>query len=353
MKLKITLVFNNTTWASSAEKIQAIKDFYSPDFELDITELHTSFTNIPFQSVGTVGGIDNTAGTTTTVTKEWYAKNISSLTPDADINVFYIEPYNIPRTSVGIMQSQLAESPKQCCIFGIKETDHAYVNGVDLGNCFVLFTEHEISHAIYQIQALPDNTHAYFYSGHPEKVLPELAQGKLIGLYKLLAYLKQQVLSLMLQIGQTKIVPVSAIPVPPPAPVPPVGDLLWDTHDNARHSIRVRCDVKGLNLHEKDLITACIEQESGCLNYRMVNEKLVPTTNKNLNKDGSLSSTDWGICQINDYFHIGDGKDFPSVEFVMANPEKAVDYMINMYKAGRLSMWVSYTSGAYLKYMPK
>jgi hypothetical protein len=35
----------------------------------------------------------------------------------------------------------------------------------------------------------------------------------------------------------------------------------------------------------------------------------------NRRDDGAISATDWGICQINDRFHIGPNMDFPSVEW--------------------------------------
>jgi len=37
---------------------------------------------------------------------------------------------------------------------------------------------------------------------------------------------------------------------------------------------------------------------------------------------------------------------------VLDHPDKAVRYMIKMMKAGKLDLWVSYSSGAYNKYMP-
>lgn len=137
-------------------------------------------------------------------------------------------------------------------------------------------------------------------------------------------------------------VPQSA-PIAVPSPVQAPPELLWDTHDNSRHSIRVLCDEMNTTVYLKNVINACIEVESHCLNYKAPG---VPTTHKN------PGSTDWGICQVNDYFHIGPYKDFPSVSYVMANPEKVVRWMIKMALEGHLNLWVSYTSGAYKKYMP-
>ena len=136
---------------------------------------------------------------------------------------------------------------------------------------------------------------------------------------------------------------ISSQPQAPQAEV-----LVWDTATNCEHAVRVTCDNQGLTPEEKDIIQACVHQESDFMNYHPDG---TPVKNINLNKDGSLSSTDWGIVEINDYFHIGPGKDFPSVDFVMANPQKCVEFMISMYKEGKLGLWSSYKSGAYRKYL--
>lgn len=147
-------------------------------------------------------------------------------------------------------------------------------------------------------------------------------------------------------------------PAPPASPAPSQGFLsvptfLWDTQANARHSVRVICDNMGLSLVKsilvngilyapKDIICACIMQES-----RFNNNAI----GRNKNSAGVVTSTDWGICQINDWFHIGAGKDFPSIEYVLANPDKAVEFMCRMYAAGQLKLWVSYSSGAYKQWL--
>lgn len=140
---------------------------------------------------------------------------------------------------------------------------------------------------------------------------------------------------------------------------PSVVPLLWDTPQNSRHSVRVLCDNAGLPLVAsvnvdgrmwlpKDIVCAVIGGESGWQNYLPSGQ---PVTHKNLNADGSLSSTDWGICQINDYWHIGAGKDFPNVAYVLANPAAAVNWMIEMYKGGNIKDWDAYLNGSYKEYL--
>jgi len=129
---------------------------------------------------------------------------------------------------------------------------------------------------------------------------------------------------------------------PPPQPPPEVHDdsepLLWTTQKQAWHSVRVICDRLGLSYEDKNLICACIYQESRFFNTAI---------NRNKNKKGEVTSTDWGICQINDYFQVGPGKPFTSADDIVQNPEKAVKFMIAMFNVNELKLWVSYSSGAY------
>ncbi len=117
----------------------------------------------------------------------------------------------------------------------------------------------------------------------------------------------------------------------------------WDTAANSRHSVRVICDEMGLTWPDKNLITAVIQAESNFNN----NAKCY-----NKNSQGVVTSTDHGICQINDFYHVGIGKKFPSVKYIMENPDKCVVWMIQMYKQGHLSMWVAFKTGAYKRYLP-
>lgn len=117
----------------------------------------------------------------------------------------------------------------------------------------------------------------------------------------------------------------------------------WDTPAHCYHNTRVLCDNAGLSLDEKNVISACIYQES---------QFHTQAKHVNYNRNGSVSSTDWGIVQINDYFHIAPtGTPFASVAEVLSNPEADVAWMIQMYKQGGLKMWDSYLSGAYREWL--
>jgi len=129
-------------------------------------------------------------------------------------------------------------------------------------------------------------------------------------------------------------------PMEIPKPIEP-KDPLKDPL-TARHAIRVLCDEAGLTAEEKNIICATIQGESNFKNT---------AKNENKNSAGKVLSTDHGLCQINDFYHIGQGKSFPSVEYVYDNPAEVVKWMIKQYKKGNLGWWICYRSGAYRRYL--
>ena len=139
------------------------------------------------------------------------------------------------------------------------------------------------------------------------------------------------------------VAPISNITstAPTEAPVAP-ETLLWDTPRNAYHSVRVLCDEMGLTLTQKNEICATIFGESEFDNNAVY-----------LNKDsqGNVTSRDVGVCQWNSYWHTGQGKTFPSPEYVVAHPEEAVRKMILFYQTGHINLWVAHKSGRYLLFL--
>lgn len=170
--------------------------------------------------------------------------------------------------------------------------------------------------------------------------------------------------------------PTPIAPPPTPAPVaPPVAASTpavipgWDTQKKAFKSVRMLCDEAGLSLAKtipvhlngklighfapKDIICACIMQESGFQNYYLSGPRKGAPVKFENKEGGKIWSTDWGIVQINDTkgWHIGPGLPFASVQSVLDNPAKAVQYMIKKYKEGRLSLWSSYKFNHYKEHL--
>lgn len=124
---------------------------------------------------------------------------------------------------------------------------------------------------------------------------------------------------------------------PPPPPTPP--KYIWSTPKDACHSVRVICDEEGMSVIDKNLICQTINCESG-FNIKAIH----------VNKSGS---GDYGICQINDHYWIGEDKAFPSIEYVLENPEACVRWMIKQWKAGHRNWWVCYKDNLYKNYSAK
>jgi soluble lytic murein transglycosylase-like protein len=121
----------------------------------------------------------------------------------------------------------------------------------------------------------------------------------------------------------------------------------WDTPEHVRKSIRMMCDAAGLTVAEKNVITACIYQESN----------FMPRA---VGKQNSNGTTDYGLAQFNDgknprtgqAYWIGKGAAFATIDEVLDNPEKNVRIMIDMFKAAKIRLWASYSTGAYKKWLP-
>lgn len=132
--------------------------------------------------------------------------------------------------------------------------------------------------------------------------------------------------------------------------------LLWDTPKRAWRSVRTICDemglplqktvlVNGVKYYPKDIVCSCVWQESEFSNEAV---------GKNRDENGLILSTDWYLVQVNDTpgWHIGKGLRFSSIEDVHDNPERAIRWMVSVYKnTGKLQPWSSYTSGAYKKHL--
>jgi hypothetical protein len=153
-------------WASWPEKIAAIKAFYAPVCELDITLTPTTLT----PQFSPYPGVSN--GAVYQVDEAWYEQDVTPLADDADIVMFVVPPsdHTVP-TLIGL-EANHPKGPWQISIF-TNETDHTYQNEVDQGENAVVFATHELSHAFYAMLAKTDNTHLYFFAGTPGKVLAD------------------------------------------------------------------------------------------------------------------------------------------------------------------------------------
>lgn len=163
---------------------------------------------------------------------------------------------------------------------------------------------------------------------------------------KFIAFIRELFTGLFVKPEEVITHPMNDPVQPPTAPNSPVAapnpDTLspWTSMANNRHNVRVIADLEGLNLKQKNDLSATIHCESN-YNPKCIHPNLV---------NGKVSSIDFGICQINDFFHIGSGKDFSSSDYVLNNPEACVRWMARQFKAGNAHLWVCYSKSLYTHY---
>jgi hypothetical protein len=126
----------------------------------------------------------------------------------------------------------------------------------------------------------------------------------------------------------------------------------WTGKENCRHNVRVLCDLEGLTVAQKEDMSSTVNCESGynpniCnLNFTdgTTAECLYPDIQSaiasHVAQGKKVASIDYGIAQINDYYHIGEGKDFSSAEAVIQNPEPVIRWMAKQWIAGNGRLWV-------------
>ena len=129
---------------------------------------------------------------------------------------------------------------------------------------------------------------------------------------------------------------ITSTAAPQPLVEPPKYD--WDTPVLARHSVRVIADEEGLTVEQKDTMCATIGAESG---WR-------PGA---VGKPNSNGTRDYGIVQVNSYWWIGVGKQFPSTDYVLTHPEECVRWMCKLWKQGKRNYWSAWNNGSYKKYL--
>lgn len=205
-------------------------------------------------------------------------------------------------------------------------------------------------------------TMAKRYSITP-KVIPVVNQKKTSIIQKILDFLKSLGINQKQSDAIEQCINPVLTPVVTPAPLPVTPPLipkyLWDTTANIRHSLRVICDESGLSVKDKNDMCATVQAESGfkltAVNLNISNGTSISTDIEHMNveiekvkqKGLRISSTDYGPCQWNDYYH---GKEITPDEAVN-NPEKAVRLMCAYWKREQCNLWVAYSSGAYKRFL--
>jgi hypothetical protein len=202
----VRILANNEagTWQSWPEKIAAIKAFYAPVCELNISVTPTTLTPqfAPYEPSSGSSSVYR-------VDENWYEANVNPLAQGADIIIFVVPPTDHPNlvTLMGLdffQQGKVGETT----VFS-DETSHTYIGEADQGETAVVYAEHELSHHFYGLLAKTDNTHLYFYAGNSSGVLNDFDFDE-----QELAWYQQAVQDLEQELGLLKA-----------RQIPPVGDI--------------------------------------------------------------------------------------------------------------------------------
>jgi len=145
----------------------------------------------------------------------------------------------------------------------------------------------------------------------------------------------------LIDIPTTELLPPQPEPLPEPSKPTKYDFSIAGKFGTAWKSVRIICDEEGLSVKDKNDLCATVGAESGW----KTNAKLENKSN------GKVWSSDWGIAQINDHYHIGVGKSFPSVDYVLNNPEAVIRWMCKQWKAGNKNWWVTYKNGSYRNFL--
>lgn len=180
-------------------------------------------------------------------------------------------------------------------------------------------------------------------------------QNILTALYNDLLWAKQYLATMILKPSVTVALPINVTSMPESStPIVPNVDTFvpWTGKENCRHNVRVLCDLEGLSEEQKNDMSSTVNCESG-YNPNICNinftdgttaECLYPNLQSTIDSHAVLgkkvASIDYGIAQINDYYHIGVGKDFLSVEIVIQDPEADIRWMCKQWLAGNGRLWV-------------
>lgn len=174
--MKILILDNKTKWTTWDAKINALKAWFSPIYDLVVDRKEVSFSDMKFNGYM---GTDKIMRYTD-LDKAWITKNLIPLATGYDVVMFTMKNsenkmYPIQASSIGAING-IQVIHGGCDEYG----QYSFTNGVQgityPGDLWYNIFRHELCHAIYDIQGKQDNTHKYWIYGTPEKCLEELKQ---------------------------------------------------------------------------------------------------------------------------------------------------------------------------------
>src|SRR5690348_16659361 len=171
---RVKVIANNLRWSSLDQKLEKVRQFYAPVcdlvFDVEYTNYSPTFNNT-YPGLAPLYVVD----------RGWYDVNLATpYATEADIIMFIVAASDHPNmtTFAGLMGFNNV-GPWETTIFAQGENDHVYMQGKDMGESFVHYACHELSHVFYYYCGKRDDTHVHFpvsqdpYTDAPENVLKD------------------------------------------------------------------------------------------------------------------------------------------------------------------------------------
>lgn len=183
---KVLVLANNNAFTTWNEKTDFVKNFYAPLVNLNFSIFPTNFSVVPV-SEATLNGAPGTQNQPYSapcvayiVDPVWYETNIIKLAVGYDAVIFAVNVADISPATTLLPAADNTGSFDGIDMITIyiqpdSENWPATQSGITYPSSIAFILAHEISHWLYAlVRAAVDDTHEYFYSAHPEGVLPEL-----------------------------------------------------------------------------------------------------------------------------------------------------------------------------------
>jgi len=155
--MKILIVQNSKIWKSHYKKVKALQDWFKPVVKIDFDFISTNFKDIPF--------------TRQAVDIKWYNKNILPLGQETAI-IFTVplkqwkgEKIRGWHFKAGVHNIQIGAN---------EGGEYSYNKIRHTGGRWFNIARHEITHMLYTIQNMKDNTHYWWELGRLEETLNDL-----------------------------------------------------------------------------------------------------------------------------------------------------------------------------------
>lgn len=173
--MKILILHNGILWKSWGKKIKELKDWWSPEIDLDITLERSRFKDIPWVNYGYLRPLMG-------IQEDWYDKNIAKPAKDRgfDCVILTLNEKDWPDKNVEGWHTSPNLGIEEIQILGRENAQYNFNGKKYEGDQWFNIARHELSHALYQMKGKTDNTHLWWTVGNLDQIKKELFTSPII-----------------------------------------------------------------------------------------------------------------------------------------------------------------------------